>query len=609
MYTQCPECDVAFRVTAQVLKQAAGRVRCGGCGAAFNALAYLSEESPAAARTSKSSPVDSDSGLQESGELEAGPPPKTISAAQSAALLKTLDQLAGEDIRIEDTGVEWRVLDPEDDPYDDEFEPDPTPTITHEPMRFDDNTPLPEDFDAEAPPVAAPQPAVSVEPERSPDDSQIDLVFGEPAEWEDLLGAVEETPDLSGIEVVEETIEAPVEETAVIVAEAVVEEEEQPPDMDTQFAIQAEAMGIDLSGMHQQLEEPEAVEAILEDEPETSIEDDLLAAAFETEAGLEFAIEDVLEEEIAFDEPEIIEVPELSEEEMTINRMIDQDLLAIAVEDEDGFTSTIVQKQIAAKAENPREKVSKRPANDDTAHKPIRFEDALELTEPESEKESANPLMETIIMEGEFIHHDLDKSRLAAERRAASTIQLQARNDKDRRGRHEQGASRIGMISAATLLFVVLLAQVIHHSRAAFATSPTFQKTIAPIYRMVGSPVTPSWDIKGWRFEATKGSTDEESQVLTIYSRIGNTSAEALPYPLVHVSLTDRFEEIVGSRVLDPADYLVENADPRQTIPAGESFNAVFTIASPPLEATGFKLNVCYRQSDAQLRCAIEDFK
>ncbi|MGI9271510.1 MAG: MJ0042-type zinc finger domain-containing protein, partial [Woeseiaceae bacterium] len=38
MYTQCPECDVAFRVTAEVLKQAAGKVRCGGCGVAFNAL-------------------------------------------------------------------------------------------------------------------------------------------------------------------------------------------------------------------------------------------------------------------------------------------------------------------------------------------------------------------------------------------------------------------------------------------------------------------------------------------------------------------------------------------------------------------------------------------
>ena len=46
MYTQCPECSTAFRVTADVLKQAAGKVRCGGCGNAFNALEYLSESMP-----------------------------------------------------------------------------------------------------------------------------------------------------------------------------------------------------------------------------------------------------------------------------------------------------------------------------------------------------------------------------------------------------------------------------------------------------------------------------------------------------------------------------------------------------------------------------------
>ena len=46
MYTQCPDCGTSFRVTAVVLKQAAGKVRCGGCGNAFNALAHLSEDKP-----------------------------------------------------------------------------------------------------------------------------------------------------------------------------------------------------------------------------------------------------------------------------------------------------------------------------------------------------------------------------------------------------------------------------------------------------------------------------------------------------------------------------------------------------------------------------------
>ena len=52
MYTQCPDCNTAFRVTAEVLKQAAGKVRCGGCSNAFNALEHLSEQMPEQAATS-----------------------------------------------------------------------------------------------------------------------------------------------------------------------------------------------------------------------------------------------------------------------------------------------------------------------------------------------------------------------------------------------------------------------------------------------------------------------------------------------------------------------------------------------------------------------------
>ncbi|MEM7084509.1 MAG: DUF3426 domain-containing protein, partial [Pseudomonadota bacterium] len=121
--------------------------------------------------------------------------------------------------------------------------------------------------------------------------------------------------------------------------------------------------------------------------------------------------------------------------------------------------------------------------------------------------------------------------------------------------------------------------------------------------------VTPDWDVAGWRFEATKGSTDENDEVLTIYSRIGNRSETELPYPLVHVSLTDRFEEVVGSRVMEPSEYLVDNNDPSRPIAPGSSFNAVIAIESVAEDATGFKLNVCYRMASGQLRCAIEDFK
>ena len=46
MYSQCPECQTRFRVTAEALRSAHGTVRCGRCGSAFDALARLSDSVP-----------------------------------------------------------------------------------------------------------------------------------------------------------------------------------------------------------------------------------------------------------------------------------------------------------------------------------------------------------------------------------------------------------------------------------------------------------------------------------------------------------------------------------------------------------------------------------
>ncbi len=44
MYTRCPSCSSTFRVTATLLQMADGEVRCGSCGAVFNALHTLIDD-------------------------------------------------------------------------------------------------------------------------------------------------------------------------------------------------------------------------------------------------------------------------------------------------------------------------------------------------------------------------------------------------------------------------------------------------------------------------------------------------------------------------------------------------------------------------------------
>ena len=738
MFTQCPDCGTSFRVTAVVLKQAAGKVRCGGCGNAFNALAYLSESKP-----DPSTRTVADGSLPElvpdATRERTGGSPTAISAEQSAALLKTLDQLAGEDIRIEDTGIEWRVLGADEEyesNVDDLLQNKPTtvdefltktPTEVEAPeifedavpsvveavevfenadkpasqtsaeeLRFDDNTGLPDDFDADDIPARPSPPPPAPEPEPEPENVQVDLALGEPNEWGDLLDEVSS-------------------------ADAEEPDGEAPLDIDTQFDMQAEAMGIDLSGVHKQPEDsvfPDSTGALEFEltkaqeaaaqaeaaelkaaeaeqvEEETSIDDDLIAAAFENEKAaaaaieeeeleleieeeaeedVELEIEEELEEE-AEEEPEdedsLIEdleenteedleeeldskfdenvekleirlegdaepeadgqddgpdhyVPPQTEEELTINMMIDEELLSMAVEDEDGFASTIVieNKNVEKKGEKGKGK--------------SKGKDKKKEKEPDLEGTGSG--FETIIMEGEFVRSAAEQEKLAASGSATGgltdpgfVLAKEAPQDDA-----YKSPPNYRMIAGVVVLALLLIGQFVHQSRAALATIPAIGSAIAPVYRAIGAPITPDWDVSGWRFEVTKGSTNpigefingeteetdvdavddsadiiaDEDETLTIYSRIGNQSDGPLPYPLISVALTDRFEEIIGSKVLEPGGYLTGNFDPRIPVPPGNTFNAVISIESPSPEATGFKLSVCYRQAGGLLRCAMENFK
>jgi len=308
---------------------------------------------------------------------------------------------------------------------------------------------------------------------------------------------------------------------------------------------------------------------------------------------------DLLKEMLAAAAPEVVAadtehyVPPPTEEEETINRLIDQDLMALAIEDEDGFASTIAVEQSADKSDDARE------------------DDGEEAPSPQAPFGDADVsgTVETIVMEGDFSHigHGFDdvvteetplpeEAELLAAAPTEDHVEL--RQSRDWR-----------LIGGAVVLVLALIVQAVHFSRDALATSPAMNGLLSSVYGAIGMPLTPEWDVTGWRFEATRGSTDDAGEVLSIYSRIGNQADTALPYPVISVSLTDRFEETIGSRMLEPADYLEDTLDASALVEPGTSFNAAISIESPAAEATGFKLNVCYQLEGQKLRCAIEDFK
>jgi predicted Zn finger-like uncharacterized protein len=719
VYTKCPECHVVFRVTAKILQQAHGKVRCGNCNVPFNALSFLSEELPPPGE--KSDPDHF--------------------AETNRRLLETLNELAGtSDVRIEDTGVEWRVLDGDEELAEEDLQGD---------LRFDDNTRLPDDFVVEAKEeYDSPAPRRHSEFDSRQggelDASEADLALSDPEDWTDLLdefrdpdpdlleveeelaaihtqlssrdtagsrngepgAADEETPmapaadddahDLEGsaddidfeltaegetsvqsdldlelteseseVDVVlsdEESepdvmLDAEASEPDLVLTEAASEtnaamgeferrsdsdfepggatptdddtETDDSPDLQDVAEVDDEPLpeavdeivevqpleadedfddevdeepvleAVDESDDRLLLEEvdeqPEHLDAPAEGSPpgETGAELEPLpgyneALDFEAEAGdapvltLQADSTETPEPEPEKENPDLY-VPPPSEEEMTVNMEIDQELLAAAASQENvAFSATLVG------VERPEEIFEKNPEE-----------------------------VETIIMEGDFIRTAMDEVRPVVDQSTtdafaegadlADTYALSRKRIGGRRWNFEKPG--LGASLLALLLAVGLGAQYVHYSRESLATMGFFKQTIAPVYRMLGMPVTPSWDIGGWQFEATNGSVNEDETVLTIVTRIGNRSEQPLPYPLIHVSLTDRFEDVMGSRILEPVEYLAGEGDPSRPVRPGNNFTAIINIQEPSVEATGFKLNVCYRVTQDSVRCAIEDFK
>ena len=518
MYTHCPGCRASFRVTAAVLQQAAGRVRCGGCGYAFNALERLSET-----------------------------PPRN---GDRRALPEDFDALSSTDnVRIEDTGVEWQVVE-DDEPED--SKPQEALDLANVPeaaeQRYDDNTPLPDIFEGdenEQKPEPPQRRAEDFIEPRSPefDERQVDLALSEPEDWTDLLDEVGDGP-------------------APAAAEEAGGDDRTGVDDDTQSALEVLDTDAEPTGEHPALTSGPVADTAEPAEPPRAGSGREAAdtpASAPADSGND--------------------VPPPTEEEITINRLIDQDLLRLSQEQQD-----------------------------------------LAATGSRSQPAEPPPHVETIIMEGAFVRSSLEADEPAnveqappqGEAAAAEDLDLRdtyvRTRDRGRENRRRTGGGRYAAAAGVGALALLLAAQAVNAYRETLATYGAFGDGLASFYAAAGAPITPGWDPNAWQFRETRGSTDAADRALTISSTLANASGEALPYPLLHVALTDRYEEIIASQLLEARQYLEIRAANGRVSPGGK-LSASITIAPLASQAAGFKLNVCYPLNDSEVRCATGAFK
>lgn len=162
--------------------------------------------------------------------------------------------------------------------------------------------------------------------------------------------------------------------------------------------------------------------------------------------------------------------------------------------------------------------------------------------------------------------------------------------------------SKRWMVAGAALC-LLLIGQVLHHSRAALARHPTFGPQLSKVYAALGHPLTPEWQLQAYSIKQWGIVSDpQQPGTLRVRASVTNGASFAQPYPLLQLSLEDRFGGKVGTRDFRPNEYLGSDTQATRLLSAGEAANIDLTIVDPGQDAVGFQFDTCLQLSHG-LQC------
>jgi hypothetical protein len=148
-------------------------------------------------------------------------------------------------------------------------------------------------------------------------------------------------------------------------------------------------------------------------------------------------------------------------------------------------------------------------------------------------------------------------------------------------------------VSAAVVLALLLAFQVVQ-------TNGEWLSVHAPMGGD-GKPaaaLSNSYQLRQWGVTGDPGANG----TLRVRASIMNAAAQLQPYPLLRVTLADRFGTRVGAREFEPAEYL--GKAPARMLAPGERVDATLNILDPGKDAEGFEIDVCIRSAEKKIVCA-----
>jgi hypothetical protein len=156
---------------------------------------------------------------------------------------------------------------------------------------------------------------------------------------------------------------------------------------------------------------------------------------------------------------------------------------------------------------------------------------------------------------------------------------------------------------AAVLGALLLGAQMVHQNREWLAAREPFGVAVRSLYANLGHPLPApanlsAYQLRQWGVTGDPGANGK----LRVRASILNTAGLFQPYPLLRVTLANRFGNRIGARDFEPAEYL--GRPTVRLLAPGERVDATIDIVDPGNDAEGFEIDVCTRGADQRIVCA-----
>jgi predicted Zn finger-like uncharacterized protein len=163
----------------------------------------------------------------------------------------------------------------------------------------------------------------------------------------------------------------------------------------------------------------------------------------------------------------------------------------------------------------------------------------------------------------------------------------------------------LAWVGAAAVSALLLLAQLVHQNRDWFVAHShgPFGSVVRALYGAMGAPLPQPASLSAYELRQWGVTGDPDANgTLRVRASILNTAAQLQPYPLLRVTLADRFGKKIGTRDFEPAEYLGKPT--ARLLAPGERVDATLAILDPGKNAEGFEIDVCLRSADQRVACA-----